>query len=256
MSPRTFHKDKHFAEIFSNTLGFELTSYARSGFSNGGIVIQLSEAIRQKPDLILFNLTNYDRIEVSVPVKPFKNADEFDKSHRYLSIYNVTDANPRDEEMSDPFYKKDGRQNLVSGNLTTLLDVTKNEQGLYLERMTSLYPDWQEKIDAINIYHKHIYSEIWKRHVDTMIVYATLHKLELSGIPYILVHDWLYLLASEYRPNWITSKNEIHSIINEIRGTYGPEIGKDPGFHLSFEGSQKVADVLINHYNNYFRHIV
>ena len=58
MSPRTFHKDKHFAEIFSNTLGFELTSYARSGFSNGGIVIQLSEAIRQKPDLILFNLTN------------------------------------------------------------------------------------------------------------------------------------------------------------------------------------------------------
>lgn len=248
MSPRIHCKGKHFTEIFCNELGYEIISYARSGFSNGGIAIQLNSAIREKPDFILFNLTTSDRVEISVTETSTKSEKEF---NRLINIDQISDANSRPGELSDPFYVRNGRQVLVSGNLSSLLDDNKNNQ-LYFGTMVDSYPDWWTKIESLQSYHKNVYSEVWKRHVDTMMMYAVIHKLELSGIPYILVHDFLYLLCSEYRPSWINYKKETHSIVNDIRINYGPSFGQDPGFHLTFEGSQKVADILLTQYNNYF----
>jgi hypothetical protein len=41
-------------------------------------------------------------------------------------------------------------------------------------------------------------------------------------------------------------------LVNDIRQKMSPPNGSDPGFHLTYEGSQAVANVLIEHYNRYF----
>jgi hypothetical protein len=64
------YKGTHFSELLAEKLGYELIVYAKPGSSNGGICVQIEEAIRSKPDLIIFGQTVADRIEFKVAENP------------------------------------------------------------------------------------------------------------------------------------------------------------------------------------------
>lgn len=246
MSPRLQHPKKHFSEIFAEHLDFDLVCYSRSGFSNGGISIQIETAIQDKPDLILFNTTNSDRIEFHSGI-----SEQTNSSHPF-SIKNLGDTNNNSQELSDPFYTFDESKTLVSANLNGLLSRQADIywENLYRKEMTSRFPDWEDKLDSIAQYLTHLYSERWKQQTDRMIMYTTLHRLHLSNIPYIFVHDWLGLLDSAYHPYWLESKNDTTKLVDRIR--MNATTLYDPGFHLTYEDSQKVAELLIGHYRQHF----
>jgi len=244
MSPRTFHLKKHFAEIFADRLDFELTSYARSGFSNGGIAAQIETAMTEKPDLILLNLTNSDRVEFSTGYTQ--------KNYKLpFGIEQVGDCSTRHGEMSDPFYRNNN-QIVISQNLNSLLFELPVEKKFH-DVMKNKYPDWDNKIEAIKQYFEFLYDERYKNITDQLMMHTILYRLEKSGIPYVVVHDWLGLtLNFPYKPDWFAQKHTTHDFVNHLRQTMGPPHDNDPGFHLTFEGSEAVANVLIEHYNRYF----
>lgn len=245
MSPRTEHPKKHFAEIFADRLDFDLVCYSRSGFSNGGISIQIETAIGENPDLILFNTTNADRIEF------YPNSSRSDEGHLFY-VKNLGDINLYSKELSDPYYEYTDDKTLISANLNSLLSKQPDDywDTLYKKEMLSRFPDWEDKLNSIKQYLKHLYSERWKEQTDRMIMYAILHRLHLSNIPYIFVHDQLGLLHSAYDPFWIQSKNNIVEPVNTIK--INSNVPKNIGFHLTYDDSRQVADLLIDHYKRHF----
>lgn len=245
MSPRTSHPKKHFVEIFADKLGYDLTSYAKSGFSNGGIAAQLETAIIQKPNLILFNLTNSDRIEFRM------DHDEAKNYKLPFTLDQIGTCTTRSNEMSDRFYNNKNPI-VISENLHTLLDKDEMKESFH-DLMKEKYADWDEKILAIKGYFQYIYDEIWKNNTDQLIMHTMLYKLHRSDIPYILVHDWLGLTTNiTNKPDWLTQKHSTHELVDKIRYDMAPPHDNDPGFHLTYEGSEAVANVLIEHYNRYF----
>lgn len=246
MSPRISHPKKHFVEIFADKMGFNLTSYAKSGFSNGGISTQIETAIQQRPDLILVNLTNSDRIEFRV---------EHDQEKNYklpFTLEHIGTCIETMNELSDSFYNNIN-PNIISENLNTLLYEHELPQEFFHNSMRDKYPDWDDKIIAIKGYFQYIYDEFWKNTTDQMIMHTMLYRLERSRIPYIVVHDWLGLtLNFPYKPDWFTQKHTIHDQVDIIRKTMSPPSDNDPGFHLTYEGAEAVANILIEHYNRYF----
>jgi hypothetical protein len=58
----------HFSHILSNR-GYDVINLARGGISNSAICFQLNQAINLSPDLIIYRMTESDRLDV--PVKKF-----------------------------------------------------------------------------------------------------------------------------------------------------------------------------------------
>ena len=222
MSPRVDYPDKHFSEIIAHTLGFELIALSRSGISNGGIALQILEAIKYQPQLLLLNLTFYDRIEFRLD--GFKDQPITFNSLDYSS--KTTDVSTQSRHPGP----------LASENLTTLLN-------------GSHYP--KSKHDAIKHYFEELYCEDWKRQTDYMMIYAVLHTLHRSGIPYIIVQDNLQLNRNHMcYIDWIRPKNNISE--QTIQFFSRPK-EFDPGFHTSLETQKDIAQFVLNHYDKYFR---
>jgi hypothetical protein len=252
MSPRLAHPKKHFAEIFAKTINHELISFARSASSNGVIAAQLETAIQHNPDFIIFNLTHANRIEFRSDWDRNQTEEEFNASNKPLLIDQIADTNTHwGNEWSDLYYSKTTNSRIIYGNLTSLLDEKYNTDH-FNDAMDKRFLDWHEKINAIKLYYKYLLCETYKKQVEQMIMYTAIHRLEISKIPYIIVDDGLDFLNSEYRPNWISEKHDITNDVRHIRLNYYPMPKQDPGFHLTFEGCEKVAKLLLDHYNNYF----
>lgn len=229
MSPVMDEPGTHFSEIFAKQSNFDLTVYARSAISNGGIILQLQEAIRQKPDLIIFNATNHDRIEFP------KNDDDLDHT---ITLNDLSYANYT-RNLSANTNNFNG--SVISENLTSLLSDS------YMNK-DNLTP---EKLKAIKLWFKELYISAWKHQLDCMAMYAIMHKLHRSSIPYMFVHDYLGMTDVD----WMEEKNNIHPIIHEFRLLHKPT-DPDPGYHTSFKVQEDIAEFVINHYNKYFKPVV
>lgn len=221
MSPRINHVGKHFSEIFANEFNYQLTSYARSSMSNGGIALQLLQAIEEKPNFILLNLTYPDRIEF-----PLKDTIDTNITWDDLSY----DFSTNDTSTST---RKKG--NLISENLTTLLE-------------KSYYNNLKQA--AVKLYVNELYSFQWKSKVDSMMMYAVLHKLHLSGIDYFLCKDTLGIEQQFDSLYWLTDKTDLRQLLNSYFDN--PLDCPDPGFHTNYATQKQIADCVIQHYNKYF----
>lgn len=233
MSPRRNHKDKHFSEIFANTLGYELISYARGGMSNGGIALQILHAIKQSPDMIFFDITYSDRIEF-----PLESNKSIECDFSELN-YNVNDV-----ELS----MTGSSGNLMSENLNTLL--TK----VYAQQYTA------EKLYAVEVYFKELYSESWKNYTDRMMMYYVLHKLHLSNINYIFILDRLSIKSLHPLVDyfWLTEKNDLTAQLDPFfnrpmdEDDSKQQLYISAGFHTTYNTQKDIAEYIINHYNKYF----
>lgn len=221
MSPRLNYAGKHFSEIVSSNMGLKLKAYSRSGISNGGIALQILEAITQNPKLILLNLTYHDRIEFRL--------DGFDPQLiTFKSLWydiNNTDLSTLGGQ-SGP---------LASDNLVSLLSDSL------------IYPE--NKLKVIHQYFNELYCEEWKRQTDCMLMYSVLHTLHKTSIPYLVIQDNLLLHRSPCPIDWIAEKNNISE---EMIPFFNRPKEFDPGFHTSFETQQEMAQYVLNHLDKYF----
>jgi hypothetical protein len=231
MSPRIHFAGTHFSEIFASRLGFDLTTYARAAMSNGGIALQILQAIEDKPDLIIFNLTFPDRIEFSLDVSLQMKPTQKDLYYKYEPPLELSTVN------GNP-------GNLVSDNIASILSDHPNRHSL-------IYP--KEKVEAVRTYFNELYSPDWKYLSDCMTMYSILHVLHKSGINYIMYCDKLNLtkiVDTKFKPDWMHPKNDIS---NDIEDYLSRPTGESVGYHTTIQTQSEIAEYIINHYNKYFR---
>jgi len=173
------YKNTHFSELFAKELGYDLVTYARGGMSNGGIALQIEQAILDKPDLILFGTTVIDRIELST-------TSGEDNDNRYVnrcaSLFDIS------------YYPR------ILNNNTSPSLISENLMSLLHEPIITKFPKAhapKEKDDAIKQWFMHMYSPMMKRKIDLWCMQAVLHKLYVSNIPAILVIDLLNMPITE-----------------------------------------------------------
>lgn len=235
MSPCAFNKDTHFSEIFAKSLDWQLISYARPGMSNGGICLQLETAIKSNPDFILFSTTWADRIEFSIHDK--NKSFDFDITD---IVYTNLDQNLY---LSDPSINKNPR--IVSESLGSL---TSHPHKHYLN-----IPEWQEKHKAIHDYFRYLYNFEWKLRTDKLQIYAILHKLELSKIPYLFCFDHVRMEPYNSVP-WLTKKNDLREEFELIWYTRPKATKQNPEmkYHTGIQEQKELAKIVLEHHQKYF----
>lgn len=217
MTPVISAPGTHFSEIIAKKLKADLVTYSRGGMSNLGICLQLEEAIRQKPNLILFNATSSDRIEI--PLK--RNHHEF---------YNIQDI-IYNESLSVSSYSsltnKKG-PNLISDTLYRLLELG--------ESYDKIVPDMKNINHAVKEYFEFLHDPNWKRQIDYWCLNSCIQKLKLSGIPYIMM-----FVTEIFLECCVDIKTENIVYFNQL-----PLIPKnDPGYHSTVEEQIEISDILI-----------
>ena len=212
MTPSHILPNTHFAELLRDHYDCELTVYARGGMSNVGICLQIEQAIKESPDLILYNTTAHDRIEI-----PLKDDD--------IDIQNVI----YEEELS--YSTHSGEMNkkdplLISDTLWSMLKTDGKYENV---------PNIDEIKSSLKRYFNNLYQHKWKEYIDTLCLYATLHKLSQTKIKnFALVH---HIEPFAYRYPFIPKSSIVHLV--------KPPIPKDdPGYHTDIETQQKIFKLI------------
>lgn len=230
MTPVVNPAGSHFAELLAKKFDAELLYYSRGGMSNAGICIQLQDAIRSKPDLILLDTTFYDRTEFSIAKK----------SQRDFHVTDIVYAHREAVSTYQPWLNQN--PTLIVDNLKSLLKLPESPA-----RWNDLYvntPGFAEKVEALKHYLVYLYDPAWKWQIDTWCMYAGLHQLETSGIPYLIVLDPLQI---KHFP-WITEKNYMPPSIDSFYSDADFwKSDKDPGYHTTPEAQEQICQKILNH---------
>lgn len=248
MSPTRNFSGTHFSEIFARELNFDLEVYAASGMSNGGIAIQLQSAIRKKPDLIIFGTTTPERVEI-----PLSDVD--DKLYEYTRenlLYCHANDVSTEKSNQDPKLLSISLQSLLNPPWYSLGQDPYTYHHAMDRSKFDLVRDFDLKVNSLKEYFLYLYDPIIKKQIDRYMMYAIIHELHCSGIPFLWVHDSI-LGEHSTMETWLDSKNDLRIPINLLTEykSFGPNF-KDPGYHTDFATQQKIAEILINHYKNNF----
>lgn len=261
MSPVLTYPGTHFSQIFCREMGYDLLCFSRSGMSNAGIMVQINTAIERKPDLIIFNTSGFDRIEL--PVKycdllAHKDYNEFFVKFKPYTTDNLLYTQSVGLSTHYPWANKDPK--ILSMSISDLLHPT-----MYDSRKDTHYnhnamknlemvEDYEEKMKAVKIWFKYLYDERIKKMADCFMMYGVITKLHNSGIDYIWAHDSLFD-GELINMDWVPKKNNIKNIIgSKIAADPKPKEFKDPGYHTTFETQEACAQILIDHYKINFLH--
>ena len=230
--------DTHFTQIVANTLGHELIAFARSGMSNGAICLQIEAAITAKPDLIIVGTTGPDRIEIAVNSPADSNTRLPLQSIFYYSYDK--DNNFKLPQEGVPWYRwhKNSNPTLVSEPIITFLNFQNNRVNPAYQTL----PDMDNKTNSVKQWFENLYHPAWKHKIDSWCLSAVMAKLQASGIPYIVAHEWLKIDLS------IPDK---HTISKKFK-TYTREIpAYDPGYHTTVGAQQQMAKLVLAHINQH-----
>lgn len=249
MSPVVSYPGTHFSQIFASELGFDLDVYARAGMSNAGIMIQLNSAIIEKPDLVIFNTTSFDRTEV--PVKTLAKHD--------INTYTRQDLlYTQSLGLSSlyPYINKDPK--LWSISILDLLNHKNYDSSAsYYENHNSMVnleriENFDIKCQVAKDWFKFLYDPTLKRMIDCFMLYGIIHKLHCSGIPYVWVHDSIGPQGLVDMP-WLQTKNDIRKKIGDMINKDHHIVGvADPGYHTTTDTQKTIAIEVVEHYKKYF----
>lgn len=215
------YRDSHFSQLISKELGYELILNSYPGSSNGGICVQIEDAIKQKPDLILFGQSLPDRVELSVTGEPF----DYDNYH----IYDTKLVELKDlvRYGNDP--------SIISENLMSLL----SEPKFLISALPDKSNEWRkQRFNALKNWFMYLYSPTMKRQIDVWCLYAVQHKLKESGIPAIKVIDLL-----NYDTPWYDCITENRYRFNNQHGLgYSPD--EFAGYHTTKTQQIEIANTI------------
>lgn len=237
MSASVHTPKKHFSELIANNLDFKLHSIARGGMSNGGICMQIEYAIEQNADLVLIGTTFADRIEFIAQDSDSQSIDCTNILYRH-SIYLSAQA--------ESVMAANKLPSVISDNLVSLLDENDNYNILYDD-----IPDMDKKIKAIKQYYLHLYNYALKRKQDEQCLYASIHKLHLSKIPYIVVYDPEQLVSNiPWLANSAFTPIAIPAIADHFINEYNKDNKikyQDPGYHTLPETQRIFASQVLEY---------
>lgn len=158
----------HVTELMAQELGAELISLAKPGSSNFAIRLQLDTAIKLKPDLILFEFTNAQKVDLPLSVlnkhSQYRNS-EGANNLRYTGYENVI-----------PSVIDSTKESIVSDGIKNFIDGQCFPENTALTRTSR---------QALQYWFTELYDEQIKYHQDYYICSSVFSALDASGIPYV-----------------------------------------------------------------------
>jgi len=240
MSPSVEYPKTHFSELLAEKLNWDLEIYSRGGMSNNGICLQIESAIKENPDFILLDTTENNRIEIQID----QNSNT---AWQAFTVEDIIYRHPQSISSSNPKFNKSPR--LMIDTIYYFLDNTSN-----FGKYEDLVPDLDCKRAIIKQWFTDIHSRPWQMKTDKWCLYAVLHQLHESKIPYLIVID----------PNqmdtmcpWINEKTYLYpKIVNEIT-RFQLDLSKednwiDPGYHTLPKAQKEIADVVLAHFETFY----
>ena len=238
----------HWSELLAKKLDWKLLNYARRGCSNGGIRLQIEEAIKQKVDFVFIVPTGWDRIELPVSDNFYLDKSTAPKSYGNIlqdflldqskSCYDET------KTISNINYDPSAQHDMI---FETIFSLAENYDHEYRKSKLT-----NEKQNAMKTFINHIYDSGWKQQQDKWIIANGAFKLWGNNIPFSIENGMLWENKNDL-------KNEIDKIIPDhyIRnggeligtGTYLYPLNdkeKDPGYHSEPEGQEWIANLYSN----------
>jgi len=206
-------------------LGWDVEILARQGCSNGGIRIQIDEALRQQPDFVIVAPTFCDRIEI-----PAATDCGYDKT---AGIDNVNYG-------TNPY-------RMICENITTLVGNYNNPY-----RTGELDKNTQE---AIRQYINHIYDVNWKRQQDEWIMRDGIMQLFYSGIPFLIIAGELWNTGNIRQAIPKVVDDRYLTLDYQETPNYAitnwPFESTDPGYHGSPAGQEYLAEIYADKIRNW-----
>lgn len=138
----------HFSQILEDNYGHTVVNLAHGGMSNVGICFQIREAIKIKPDVIVYNQTWSARVELVMNNQNFN----LEKGLQNFIYFN-------------PHYTSTGTEYVGDVKHGTVLSTVW--QGLKDHPLVSVT---DEQILAVNLYLKHLYHDGLKTETDAWML--------------------------------------------------------------------------------------
>jgi hypothetical protein len=239
-SPKKQYYGKHFSEILTNRIGWDLLSFAYHGCSNGGIRMQIQGAIEAKADFVLVIPTFFDRIEIPISgLKPDLNLHWLAFDHKMKEPLGY---DPR-KGMKNINYLENSNPSLICENLVSLIN-NWNHTHRHGRPLSS------EIITALKNYVTYLYDPMWKKQQDQWIIEQGMLSLVNKNISCFLIptislwhrmptgpeilSPYYYSLDTDLCPFEISLKEE-YSVAKD-------EWKYDPGFHTTVEAQEVLAE--------------
>ncbi len=242
----------HFGEHLANMLDYELVRFSQQGTSNGGICIQIETALREGADFILTDTTTTERVEIPFAYKA-KLTEPFDTKEVEFDVLDLFHGNW--EKIMKQLNRQEYQPQLASNNILSILTHGfSGHQTWSQEHFKPYEREAKEKLKYFEDWCLHLYHAEWKRQIDIYSQYAVLHKLHLSGIPFILTLDFLGI---EKHCTWLEQKNKCHiwTWLDNAMGKVKIEREKgtwvEHGFHTKPDDQKDAARLLLQHIQNY-----
>ena len=214
----------HLTELMAQELGAELISLAKPGSSNFAIRLQLETAIKLKPDLILFEFTNAQKVDLPLSVLGREYNYQANKGADNLKYTNYDNIIADCIDVNSASIVSDGIKNFITGDcfpVNTALTKTSR--------------------DALKMWFTELYDEQLKYHQDYFICSSVFSPLDSSGIPYVWCRGDLCMF------DWSIYKNEV------------PEAGNpwinwtDPGQLSVYHTTPAKQKELVQHWLDVYR---
>lgn len=211
-------KGKHFSEIMSKFLGYDLLPLSRGAVSNSVIRLQVQELVKKKVDFVIYGTTSSGRLEYPSTYSSNYAAES--------GIYNFDYSTHPDLSSLNPNF---GLNSMQSETISTVL----GGYGMCTENQK----------EAIEMYFKELFDERYRQVQDAFIISSGVQELIDNKIPYIcLFDDFVELIPYFSNPNKrIIIKDR--SLLPFRYDSYDEETGNDTHrrYHVSDKNQVVIA---------------
>lgn len=234
----------HYSEILTEKVGCQLLNYARRGCSNGGIRLQIQEAIKKNASFVIVVPTSWDRTEIPVRDNFYKATENVPKKSwgNLMQDFLLDSSNSTYDSglgIENINYDPLKTHNMIFETIFSLAENLPHEY-----RMSQLT---EEKVNAMKQFINHLYDSNWKRQMDQWIISEGLAQLQSHNIPFSIERGMLWSDRNEVKNTVIKTIPE-HYIRHdfELVGTgclKHPLIDtdNDPGYHSEPGGQIWIA---------------
>lgn len=213
---------KHFSELLSKKIDYDLFTLARGACSNSAIRLQISELVKRKVDFIVVGTTTALRMEY-----PRYDNREYDPN---LGIYNFYYSQHPDQ--SSKHFTPDSEV-MYTDTITNIIGPTNKCEDCVRS---------EEQRTAVKSYYLELFDLKFREQQDSWIISSGVQEIRDAGIPYILLgKPWLNL------SNYL--KDSPRHILNDMGRRLIPEIYPlgSRRWHTTDQDQVELADRLYAH---------
>jgi hypothetical protein len=217
---------RHFSEILSSRLGWNLHTLARGAVSNSTIRLQMARMIEEPPDFLIIGTTTANRIEY-----PRYFNRQFDPRQ---GINNIVYEDCPDQS----------RRNVIESQAVTVSNTLNN---IFGNDVNHAPVRSEQQRNAIRDYYMEIFDQGFREQQDSWIIASGISAIRSSCIPYLLLaHPWMKLSGLDLRyPQdllWDPGPGRHHGCIPWALGVSGTR-----RWHTDDSRQQDIAESLFNY---------